>query len=89
MVKVGNLTFVSICGLFDLVIGPNPCMGVAASLCMYSICGGVLFGLTFTINDQVGETIAWVLIAISTLTYLALCLSSPGIPTQIVMSAKG
>ena len=89
MVKVGNLTFVPICGLFNLVIGPNPCMCLAASLCMYGLCGGMLLGLTFSMDSGVGKTIIWIMIGLNSLLFMCLCLSSPGIPSQIVSSAKG
>ena len=87
--KVGNLDFVSCCGMFHVVMGPNPCSCMGAAICMYGCCGGMLIGIAAAMDSGIIQTIIWTLISLNTLVFLWLCLSSPGIPPQIMQAAKG
>ena len=82
--KVGKLNVFSFCGLFNIVMGPNPCSCLASTLCIYGLMGGILIGLTFAMTDGIIKIIFSILVSVNTLLFIALCFSSPGIPLQII-----
>ena len=49
--KVGQLTFLPVCcGLFNIVIGPHPCGGFIAAVCMYVCFASCLLGFVLTLD---------------------------------------
>ena len=90
--KVGNLTFINICGPINLVCGPTCCGNILMWALCYGIFGGFFIGMTYgnrkTWSDAV-ETTLWSLIGVVTFCFFYLILSDPGVPNQIIRAARG
>ena len=82
--KVGKLTFINICGPFNIVCGPSCCSNLVMWIVCYGIFGGFFIGMTFGNRETWSTPIEislWTLIGLVTLSFFYLTLSDPGVPT--------
>ena len=87
--KVGLLRFYPMCGgLFNIVIGPHPCGGFFAALCMYACMASMLIGFVVSLDAGTLKNVTWAIIVMDSLIYVMLCLSNPGIPQVLLTAAK-
>ena len=88
--KVGKLNVFSVCGLFNIVTGPNFFGMLCCWAIVYILFGGVMFYNTiFVAWDKPVQIILWALLSINTLCFLILCIGPTGIPPQILEAARG
>ena len=78
--KVGNLKFYRFCSRANFVVGPNPCACMGASICMYTLCGGILIYLAASMDAGIVKALVWTLVGLNTLVFCCLGLSNPGVP---------
>ena len=84
--QVGNLRF--FCG-YRLALGPNAKATLAAHLVMLLANVATFVFLIVKIEDGMQRAISWALLVLSTVIYIWVCLSNPGIPKQIIDASKG
>ena len=88
--KVGKLNVWSVCGLFNIVTGPNFLGMLCCWVIVYIFFGGVMFYNTiFVVWDRPVQIILWGLLAVNTLCFLILCIGPTGIPPQILEAVRG
>ena len=87
--KVGRLNVWSVCGLFDIVTGPNCCGMMCCWVFIYLLFGGIM--LYNTIFEEWGtatQIILWIMLSINTICFLMLCLGRTGIPPIILKKLR-
>ena len=82
--KVGNLTFKRLCCKVDLVYGPNPIVASFIQIVFAVVIAGSLSYLALAVKVDYQKWIAITLIIVTTLTYLKLCYSDPGVAPEIL-----
>ena len=85
--KVGKLRVFRCCGLFDIVIGPNPIKGFLVTSILFTLFAGVLILMTAVLPQGIFKTIAFIGVSVTAAFYVRLCTSNPGIPEQFLDSA--
>ena len=87
-VKVGKLTYRDL-GCCYFVTGPNFLGMLFCWFMIYFFFGGIMIVNAFMQDWKPAvEVIIWTMISVSTLTFIKLCTSDPGIPPQIMEACK-
>ena len=87
--KVGKLNVWSICGLFDIVIGPNFCGMILCWLFVYALFGGVMLHNTIYLEwNRPTQIVLWSLLSINTFLFLKICFGPAGIPPVILQTLR-
>ena len=82
--KVGNLTFLSIGGCFNIVIGPNPVAGLFIGLFISGFMFWVLINMAWVLTKDWMRYVGYFAISLEMLLFITLSFSNPGLPSQIL-----
>ena len=79
--KVGNLTFISICGCCKIVIGPNPFVGLFVGIFISGFMCYVMLNMAWGLTSDFLRYIGYAGISLEMILFILLCVSNPGLPS--------
>ena len=79
--KVGNLTFISICGCCKIVIGPNPFVGLFVGIFISGFMCYVMLNMAWGLTSDLLRYIAYFGITLDMALFILLSVSDPGLPS--------
>ena len=79
--KVGNLRFISICGCFKIVIGPNPFVGLFVGMFISGFMCYVMLNMAWVLTSDLLRYIAYSGITLDMALFILLSVSDPGLPS--------